>query len=330
MNGPTVPESDPIGVVVDPVIAELQTLYTKEEIQGIIDLKKDSAPIELVEVHAKAKSTLDESNTGFLIASDRHADEVVKASTVLGKNEYNRDMAEKRMKNFFSNAVYMVKKKPVDNLVAGLIGDVIGGYIHDEPAQTNSMTPMQGVQFVKTLIVSGLMAIHDELPELQKKVVVGICGNHSRTAKKMQFPNGFAMNHEYFMYKDIEQTITPMGLTRFEFIIPESEFAYPDIYGKKISFCHGHQFRSAGGIGGIYPSMFGWYAKLNQAIKIDKAFIGHYHQMIYTKEVCANGSLKGFDAFTMGHGPAYEEPQRTYVILNEKRGFIFYSPIFAD
>ena len=207
---------------------------------------------------------------------------------------------------------------------------MIGGYIHDELAQTNSMSPMQGVHFVKTLIISGLKAIHDELPDLQKIVVVGICGNHSRTTKKMQFSNGFAMNHEYFMYKDIEQTLTLMGLTKFEFIIPESEFAYLDIYGKKILFCHGHQFRSAGGIGGIYPSMFKWYAKLNQTIKIDKAFIGHYHQMIYTKEVCVNGSLKGFDAFAMGHGLPYEVPQQTYVILNEKRGFIFYSPIFAD
>ena len=33
-------ESEPVEVVVDPVIAELQTLYTEEEIQGIIDLKK--------------------------------------------------------------------------------------------------------------------------------------------------------------------------------------------------------------------------------------------------------------------------------------------------
>lgn len=62
---------------------------------------------------------------------------------------------------------------------------------------------------------------------------------------------------------------------------------------------------------------------MNQTIKIDKAFIGHYHTSIYTKEVCVNGSLKGFDAFAMGHGLAFEEPQQTYVILNEKRGFIF-------
>lgn len=146
----------------------------------------------------------------------------------------------------------------------------------------------------------------------------------------MQFSNGFEMNYEYFMYKDIERALTLMGLTKFSFIIPESEFAYIDVYGKKVLFAHGHQFRTAGGIGGIYPSMMRWYTKMNQAMQIDKAFIGHYHQMVYTKEVCVNGSLKGFDAFAMGHGLVYEEPQQTYVILNEKRGFIFYSPIFAD
>lgn len=319
-----------VEIVVDPLIAELQSLYSEEEIQGIIGLKKDSAPVELVEIPNKKKCELDEGNTGFLIASDWHADEVVKPSTVLGKNEYNKDIAEQRIKNFFANAIYMIKKKPVDNLVVGLLGDMIGGYIHDELAQTNSMSPMQGISFVKSLIISGLKKIHDELPDLQQITVVGICGNHTRTTRKLQFSNGFAMSFEFFMYKDIEQTLTLMGLSKFNFIIPESEFAYIDVYGKKILFAHGHQFRSAGGIGGIYPAMFRWYSKMNQTIKIDKAYIGHYHSSIYTKEVCVNGSLKGYDAFALGHGLAYEEPQQTYVILNEKRGFIFYSPIFAD
>lgn len=313
----------------DPVLAELRSLYSDDEIKGIIGLKKDAAPIELVEITPKAKSDK-EGSTGFLIASDWHADEVVKASTVLGKNEYNREVAEQRIKNFFANAVYMIRKKSVDNLVLGLIGDLIGGYIHPELEQTNSMSPMQGISFVKNLIISGLKYLHDNLPDLEKITVIGICGNHSRTTKKMQFSNGFEMNHEYFMYKDIEHIITLMGMTKFQFIIPESEFAYIEVYGKKLLFAHGHQFRTAGGIGGIYPSMLRWYSKMNQTVKIDKAFIGHYHTSIYTKEVCVNGSLKGFDAFAMGHGLAFEEPQQTYVILNEKRGFIFYSPIFAD
>lgn len=314
---------------IDPVLAELRSLYSEDEIKGIIGLKKDAAPIELVEITPKAKSDK-EGSTGFLIASDWHADEVVKASTVLGKNEYNREIAEQRIKNFFANAVYMIRKKSVDNLVLGLIGDLIGGYIHPELEQTNSMSPMQGISFVKNLIISGLKYLHDNLPDLEKITVIGICGNHSRTTKKMQFSNGFEMSHEYFMYKDIEHIVAIMGMTKFQFIIPESEFAYIDVYGKKLLFAHGHQFRTAGGIGGIYPSMLRWYSKMNQTVKIDKAFIGHYHTSIYTKEVCVNGSLKGFDAFAMGHGLAFEEPQQTYVILNEKRGFIFYSPIFAD
>jgi hypothetical protein len=315
---------------ISPIIAELQSLYTEDELKGIIGLKKDAAPVELVEIKTKERNTLDEDNTGIIIASDWHAEETVKSSTVLGLNEFNLEIAEKRIKNFFSNSIYMLKKKPVDNLIFGLLGDLIGGYIHDELMQTNGLSPMEGIAFVKKLIISGLKAIHDELPELKKIVVVGIGGNHTRTTKKLQFNNGFAMNMEYFLYKDIEQTLTMMGLTKFEYVIPEGDLAYLDIYGKKLLFCHGFQFRSAGGIGGVYPSMFRWFGKMNQVIKIDKAFIGHWHSSIYTKEVCVNGSLKGYDAFAMGHGLAYEEPQQTFVILNKKRGFIFYSPIFAD
>ena len=315
---------------VNPLIAELQSLYTEDELRGIIGLKKDAAPVELIEIQAKTQGLDKEGNTGFLIASDFHLEETVNASTVLGMNEYNLEIAGQRTKNFFANSVYMIRKKPVDNLIIGLLGDFIGGFIHEELMQTNNLTPMQAIAFAKRVLISGLKYIHDELPELKKIVVVCIAGNHARVSKRMQFNNGFALNHEYFMYKDIEQTLTLMGLTKFEYVIPESEFAYLDIYGKKILFCHGHQFRSAGGVGGIYPPMLRWFGKMNQTIKIDKAFLGHYHQSIWTKECCVNGSLKGFDSYALGNGLAFEEPKQTYVILNEKRGFIFYTNIFVD
>lgn len=315
---------------IDPLIAELQSLYTEDELKGIIGLKKDAAPVELVEIQAKTQGLEKEGNTGFLIASDFHLEETVKPSTVLGMNEYNLEIAEKRVINFFANSVYMIRKKPVDNLVIGLLGDFIGGFIHEELMQTNNLTPMQAIVFAKRVLISGLKYIHDELPELKKIVVVCIAGNHARVSKRMQYNNGFALNHEYFMYKDIEQTLTLMGLTKFEYIIPESEFAYIDVYGKKILFCHGHQFRSAGGVGGIYPPMLRWFGKMNQTIKIDKAVLGHYHTSIWTKECCVNGSLKGYDSYAFGNGLAYEEPKQTYFILNEKRGFIFYTNIFVD
>ena len=87
-------ESEPIEVVVDPVIAKLQSLYTEEEIKGIIGLKEDKGAFELINIVEKTKSSIDEGNTGILIASDFHIEETVKASTVLGLNEFNIDIAE--------------------------------------------------------------------------------------------------------------------------------------------------------------------------------------------------------------------------------------------
>lgn len=54
-----------VEIVVDPLIAELQSLYSEEEIQGIIGLKKDSAPVELVEIPNKKNANLTRETPGF-------------------------------------------------------------------------------------------------------------------------------------------------------------------------------------------------------------------------------------------------------------------------
>lgn len=317
-------------VEADPLTEELKSYYNEEELKGIVGLKKDAAPVEPVEIKTGTKNSLDGGNTGFPVASGRHAEETVKASTVLGPDESNSEISGQRIENFFPNAIYMTKKKPADNPVVGFLGDMTGGYIHDGPAQTNGLSPVQGVAFVKKPIISGLKAIRDGLPELQKIIVAGIGGNHSRTTKRLQPNNGFALNHEYLLYRDIGQALALMGPTKFEYAVPEGGLAYPDICGKKILSAHGFQFRSPGGVGGLYPAMLRWFGKRSQVIKIDKAFLGHWHSSIYTKGVCINGSLKGYDAFATGRGLSYEVPQQTYVILSERRGFISYSPVFAD
>lgn len=60
-------------VEADPLIEELKSYYNEEELKGIISLKKDAPPVELVDITPKKKTSLDEGNTGFLIASDWHA-----------------------------------------------------------------------------------------------------------------------------------------------------------------------------------------------------------------------------------------------------------------
>lgn len=56
----------------DPLIEELKRYYNEEELKGIISLRKDAPPVELVHITPKKKTSLDEGNTGFLIASGWH------------------------------------------------------------------------------------------------------------------------------------------------------------------------------------------------------------------------------------------------------------------
>ena len=132
------------------------------------------------------------------------------------------------------------------------------------------------------------------------------------------------------MYLDIAKICKDMGLTKFEFIIPKNEMVVLEILGKRMLFAHGHQFKYAGGIGGIYPSMLRWYAKMAKTFKIDKAFIGHWHSSININEVTVNGTPKGWDAYAMSHGFEFERPCQNMTLLDSKHGFCLFQPIFLD
>ena len=311
------------------LIMELKSSFSEEEIASLVELKKaTSGNISLYTLDAAPVDNEGDGNVGVLLMSDWHADEVVTKESVLGKNEFNQQIAETRISNFFVNAKREIVKEKLDHLIIGSLGDLIGGWIHDELSQTNSMTPMNGVSMVKNLIISGLKYLHWST-DVPKITFIGICGNHSRTTKKMQYANGFALSYEYFMYKDIASTCKMLGLDKIEFIIPESEFAYIQIHDRNVLFCHGHQFKSAGGVGGIYPPMLRWFAKLSQTIPIDIACIGHWHTSTFTKHIVVNGNIKGYDAYAMNKGLPFEEPKQTFIVINSKRGIILHKPIFC-
>lgn len=114
-------------VEADPLIEELKSYYNEEELKGIIGFEEGHSPSgswwRLK--NQKQKIHLMRETRALLLLPTKYAEETVKASTVLGLNEFNLEISEQRIKNFFSNAIYMIKKKPVDNLVVGLLGDMI-------------------------------------------------------------------------------------------------------------------------------------------------------------------------------------------------------------
>lgn len=250
--------------------------------------------------------------------SDAHIEENVDEKSVLGLNNYSPEIAEQRVKNYFSNLTHCLKKDAVDALYFASLGDTISGFIHEHLMEENGMTPPQATIFGQSLIVSGLKHIRAELPELQI-VFIGISGNHSRTTKKMQNSNGYKMSYEWIMYQNIRQICDGMNI---EFIIPESELALVQTPDKKrYIFCHGYQVQSkgTGTVAGIYPALGRLSMKWQRTFAQDKIFLGHYHTCVSLTSATVNGSIIGYNAFALSNGMGYEEPAQMYEVFANGR-----------
>lgn len=304
-----------------------------EELETILDIKKNSN-VEIYDITPKKyESKSKHSSVAICLLSDVHIEEVVAKETVIGLNEFNPEIAKSRLDAFFTNSAKLIshdqRSYDINEVVLGCLGDIIGNWIHDELMQTNSMSPLAAISFAKSSILSGLKYWHDTL-DVEKITFIGVVGNHGRTTKKSQFANATDVSMEYFMYKDIEEMARVLGLHKINFIIPKSEMAIVTIFDKRLLFTHGTNIKYGGGIGGLVVPVTKFFLRLSKTLRIDMMFIGHFHQMTWNKMFCTNGSVKGFDGFAFGKGLDFELPQQTKLVLHEKYGFTSYTPIYLE
>lgn len=269
------------------------------------------------------KYTHKERGTRYAIAlfSDAHIEETVKPESVLGKNEYNVKIAQARIANYFQNLAHCLNTDQVDDLIFASLGDTISGFIHEELSQCNELTPLKAISKAQSLIVSGLKFICDST-KLKTIKFIGIVGNHSRTTKKIQHANGYEMSLEYLMYDNIREQCEALGLP-IEFAIPESEVALvetPD--NRTLLFCHGFQIKSNGTntVCGIYPALQRLALKWGKTFNQDRIYLGHFHSCISIPSAAVNGSIIGYNSFSLTNGFEYQKPCQYYEVIDTELG----------
>ena len=262
--------------------------------------------------------------------SDAHIEETVNANSVLGLNEYNIDIAEMRIQKYFVNLVNCINADNVSELIFASLGDTISGYIHEELAECNGLSPLEATYKAQSLICSGLEYICNNT-KLSSIKFIGIVGNHSRTTKKIHHANGFKLSYEWLMYKNIEDRCKSLNLP-IEFAIPESEVAVvntPD--NKKFIFAHGFQIKGSGTgtVCGIYPALNRLSMKWRQVFGQDRVFIGHFHQWVSISNAVVNGSIIGYNTFALSNGMAFEEPCQYYGVFDNEMGEVLERKIYC-
>lgn len=283
----------------------------------------------------KPNKSLKEQATVITQLGDAHIDEIVNKNIINGLNEYNPDIAAKRIERYFQRLIYLTNQQrrggtKITNLVLQLVGDFISGWIHEELKETNSMSPIMAIMTAQELLIKGIKTLAQD-GGFDKIVIIGTCGNHGRTTDKQRNKNAVTTSYEYFMYNNMMQMFkTASEFNNVEFLLSESEYIYYKVYDLVNMFSHGNHFNYAGGIGGIEVPTKRWLMRSENIVKFDMAWIGHWHQLLSGRRIRINGSVIGYSEYARNYGFFPEPPQMQFQIVDAKRGYTWNTPILLN
>jgi len=264
--------------------------------------------------------------TVIAMASDWHVDEIVKPSTVQGKNKYDPDIATKRAAKFWQKLVQLTDRNrsdtTIENLVLILGGDFISGNIHEELLANTSMRPMEAIMFAQDLIDAGLRFLNEH-GNFNQIVIICKMGNHSRITRKMTFATRNGNSLEFAMYHNLAKRFP-----EFKWVIEDSYLTYYTVYDYVLRVHHGEQIRYLSGVGGLAVPMKRAYYQWNMTFKADINFMGHYHSYIPGYDT-VNGSLIGYNAFAEAFKFEHQPPIQAYMLLDSRRGVTIHAPILV-
>lgn len=279
------------------------------------------------------KITSKHEATAVVVASDWHLEERVDPSTVNDKNEFDPQIAERRIKTFFQKCVHITDLfragMQINRLVLALLGDMITGYIHEELVEDNYLSPIQATLLAKNLITGGIEYLLNE-GNFEEIIIVCKFGNHGRTTLKRRISSSFKNSYEWGMYQDLANTYKDHEKVK---IVAENGYhTFLPVYDNfVIRFHHGDAMRFMGGVGGITIPANKAIAQWNKSERVDLDVFGHFHQFFYSGPFLCNGSLIGYNAYSVSIKAEYQPPIQGYFLVNRRRATVpVIAKIFVD
>lgn len=268
-----------------------------------------------------------------LLLSDLHWGEVVRANEVDGVNEYNTEIARRRLRRVIEKTCDLLRHHVVGDypgVVLCLGGDLISGAIHDELEQTNDGTVMQQALDLFEHIQAAILRLADEFGKVHLPCVTG---NHGRSNRKWQAKRRATLSYEWLVYQFLQRAFADDE--RITWNIPDGPDADFDLLGTAYRLTHGDTFKSGDSIiGPLGPITRGTLKRSRMAAAMHRPFdhllLGHWHTLLWGANQITNGSLKGFDEFAMSLSITPEAPAQALWLTNEKHGRTIQMPVYAS
>lgn len=264
--------------------------------------------------------------TAVVVASDWHVDEIVKPSTVQGRNRYNPDIAQTRADKLFRKAVILTDRNrsdtTIDQCLLVLAGDFISGNIHEELLENTAMPPIDAIMYAQDLLDAGIRYLKEH-GGFKQITVVCKSGNHSRITGKIRHATREGNSLEWAMYHNLAKRHPELS-----WIIEESYLTTIRVYDEVVRCHHGDAIKYAGGVGGLEVPMKRAYYQWNMTEAATVNIMGHYHSYVPGYNT-VNGSLIGYNAYAAHNKFAYQPPIQAYILLDAARGITIHAPILV-
>lgn len=304
-------------------------LREAEARQAILD--RLSSPVQPPKVIRREKTSGLREGVAVLMASDWHVEETVELQATAGRNEYNLKIADQRSNSFFRSARSLLDFSrgswKIRDVVLWLGGDLITGYIHPELEESNELTPIEAIIWLRQKLVNGIETLLED-DEIETLIIPCTGGNHGRVHQKKRIKTGLKNSYEWLLYQWLASHYEKNPRVRFE-AAPVAH-QYVDLYDRTGHFHHGDEVSYWGGSGGLSIPLNKRVPKWDNVRKADYNFIGHFHQFLDLGHTIINGSLIGYTEFAFAIGAEYEPPRQAFCVIDSEKGKCLTAPMWVD
>lgn len=293
-------------------------------IVGVMASAPSEPPEWMIRVQAKGSEPTPE--VPVALWSDWHYGEVVSRSETGGVNEFNMEIAEKRIRRLTDAMIDLCSNHGPGNypgIVINLLGDFCSGGLHPELAKTDEEEIIPSALRVRDLLIAALTRMADVFGKVYAPCAAG---NHGRATQKPEFKRYFAKNFDWMIYQLLARHFADDPRIRID-VRPSNEIHYR-VFGQRFLAMHGDMLGVKGGdgiIGAIGPIMRGEIKTRGQATSIgndyDILLIGHWHQPLWLPRAIVNNALKGFDEYAKNALRASpSQPSQSLFFVHPSRG----------
>lgn len=306
----------------------LASLTEAQERQKVLD---ELSNFDAFKVRPRELTSGVREATAVVLCSDWHVEEPVEPEKVNGMNEYNLSIAEHRIDKLIEGILWRLGlyegQVEVRDLVLFLGGDHYSGYIHEELMESAQLSPIECILWLQPQIVRMIDTILSST-NLEKIYIPCTYGNHGRTTAKPRIATGAENSYEWLLFNWLIAHYR--NESRVEIVAPKSQLVYMDIYDYTLRFTHGDAVKYYGGVGGLSIPINKAIASWDIGRRAHYTCMGHWHQLQFGPHFVVNGSLIGYNAYSVRIKSAYEPPQQAFFLIDSKRGRTDCAPLWVD